>query len=81
MAGENLFEYPLTGKTLPIQVSPAYEEEMARIFAGYDRDTYLALPGNPRWVDPDDPKQSKAEVITLYRIHERIQTLAMQPRK
>ena len=80
MAGENLFDYPLKGEALPIHVSPAFEAEMARMFAGYhNREDYLALPGNPRFVDPDRPTQSKAEVLVQYRIYQRIQALQMQP--
>lgn len=49
-----------------------FEEHEARIYAGLSYEQYQALPGAPRWVDPEKGGLSKCEVVMLYRMHHRI---------
>lgn len=57
---------------MKISYNLAFEEQLARIWAGLSEAEYAALPGAPRWVDPETGGRSKAEVLVLYRMNNRI---------
>jgi len=61
---------------LTVTYSAAFEREEARIAAGLTREQFEALPGDPQWVDPNNPTLSKAEVLVYYRMHNVIRSVA-----
>jgi hypothetical protein len=63
-------------QAIAITYTLAFEEQQARIYAGLSLEQYAALPGSPRWIDPDAPTLSKAEVLLLYRMAHSIDAVA-----
>lgn len=59
-----------------ISYAQLFDEHQARIWAGLSLEEYHALPGAPRWVDPETGGMSKAEVLMLYRMHHRIHSVS-----
>ncbi|MCI0347917.1 MAG: hypothetical protein L0Z53_00695 [Acidobacteriales bacterium] len=49
-----------------------FEQAEARAEAGLSIEEYAQLPGNPCWVDCDNPTVTKAEIIMWFRIHRAI---------
>lgn len=66
--GNPIQQYNLPRTNVNISYSQEFEEQEARIFAGLGLAEYDALPGDPVWCDDARPV-SKAEVLTLYRMH------------
>lgn len=51
------------------------EESFAAQWANYSWTEYLALPGCDRWIDPDNPCDTKADVLARYRRHCQIENV------
>ena len=59
-----------------VTYSLQFEQSEARAEAGLSIEEYAALPGNPCWVDPENPTVTKAEIIMWYRMHRAIPAVA-----
>lgn len=51
------------------------EERLAAQWSGYSWQAYLSLPGADRWVDPENPTDSKAMVLAIYRKYGQIESV------
>lgn len=62
--GYPIDQYPFPPSRVRFSTSSAFNAEEARIESGLSRAEFEALPGDPEWIDEDDPIQiSKADVL------------------
>ena len=51
------------------------EERLAAQWSGYTWEQYLVLPGADRWIDPENPSDSKAMVLATFRKYGQIESV------